>query len=278
MNDICTRELLIEYAERCIALDMDVSSSGFVYHIDKNNKFILDKYIGSDLDVYLNDMFDIVGHGAFSGSKVQKIDFGDVNLISSGSCLNCQNLQHIRALNCNTILQDAFRDCFRLKQVVFSCIEYIGAGCFYNCISLQEISGLNNVIKLGADGFKLCINLKSIELPKLKQLERDVFNNCHSLKDIMIDSVTSIKKRALSNCYNIEYLNVPKLIDLGTVSLHGDISLHTLLISKDFVDGILNLKDLKGLNKIIFSGNEKEMNVLKEMLNNIVLDWEIIGV
>lgn len=280
MNEIYTRELLIEYTNRCLAFGIDTSDCGFLYHIDKEGKYILDKYTGSDSEVYLNDMFDIVTSSAFSCSTVKSIDFGDVKLISSCTCLNCQDLQYIKALKCKSILQDAFRDCFRLKQVVFSCVENIGSGCFYNCISMHEISGLNNVIKLGADSFKLCVNLKSIQLPKLKQLERNVFNNCHNLKEIMIDSVTSIEKRALSNCYNIEYLAIPKVEYLGIVSLYGDISLHTLVIGNNFEDGFLNLKDLKKLKKIIFKGKQKEMNTIKEMFENagFSLEWEIMGV
>lgn len=279
MNAICTRKLLIEYSNRCMALDIDVSDCGFIFHID-DSKYVLDKYLGNDTEVYLNDMFDKVTSSAFSGSNVKSIDFGDVEVICGCACLNCENLEYISALKCINILQDAFRDCFRLKQVVLSCVEYIGAGCFCNCANLQEISGLYNVKKLGADSFKLCVNLKSIQLPKLKELERNTFNNCHSLKEIMIDEVTSIEKRALSYCYNIEFLSVPKLEFLNTVSLYGDISLHTLLIGKNFEDGILYLKDLKSLNKIIFKGNKRNMSDLKEMFDNVglMLDWEIVEV
>lgn len=256
-----------------------MSGCGFIFHIDEG-RYILDKYLGNDTEVYLNDMFDIVTSSAFSGSNVKSIDFGDVEVICGSVCLNCENLEFIRALKCKNILQDAFRDCFRLKQVALSCVEYIGAGCFCNCTSLQEISGLYNVKKLGADSFKLCVNLKSVQLHKLKKLEINTFNNCHSLKEIMIDEVTCIEKRALSYCYNIEFLSVPKLEFLNPVSLYGDISLHTLLIGKNFEDGLLYLKDLKSLNKIIFKGNKRNMSTLKEMFDNVglMLDWEIVEV
>lgn len=275
MNSIYSRKLLDEYAERCIFLELNPESSGFRYTIDKDNNYILQKYIGDATDIYLGDMFDIIGVGAFENTNVIKIDFGTVKQIGNRACLNCQKLEFIKALDCITIGTDSFRDCFSLKQSIFKELQDIGVSSFSNCNHLITIDGLEHLKVIRRQAFNLCINLKEVCLGKqVKELPKNVFNNCYNLEKINTENIEVISKRALGCCQSLKYLDLSNIIRVESVSFYGDMNVETIVLGSSYYDKYMSyFKDLKALKQIIFKGLDSELVSLMDNLSNCGLGY-----
>lgn len=270
MNSICSRKLLNEYSERCILFSLNPETCGFKYTIDKDNNYILQKYIGEDTEIYLGDMFDIIAVGAFENTNVIKIDFGTVKHIGNRACLNCQRLEFIKALKCTIIEMDAFRDCFSLKQAIFGELQVIGRSSFSSCNNLISIDGLEYLEVIKQHAFNLCINLKEIYLGKqVKELPKNVFNNCYNLEKINTENIEVICKRALGCCQSLKYLDLSNLTRLESVGVYGNMRVETIVLGSNYYNKLMSyFKDFTSLKKIIFKGLDSELLVLKENLAN----------
>lgn len=270
MNAICSRELLEEYRERCLLLDLNPEMSGFKYTIDKDNNYILQKYIGKDTEIYLGDMFDIIEMGAFENTNVTSIDFGIATYIGNRVCLNCQRLEFIKATECITVNRDSFRDCFSLKQALFEKVEVIGVSGFASCNNLISITGLEHLKFIGQHAFNLCTNLKEVYLGKgLNELPKNVFNNCYSLEKINTENVEVICKRALGCCQSLEHLDLSNLTRIESVGVYGDMNVETIVLGSSYYNKLMSyFKDFTSLKQIIFKGLDSELAILQENLIN----------
>lgn len=279
MNSICSRKLLDEYNERCLLFSLDTETCGFKYKIDKDNNYILVKYVGEDTEIFLGDMFDIIEVGAFENTNVVKIDFGITKHIGNRVCLNCQKLEFIKALECVMVGIDSFRDCYSLKQAVFGKLQYIGSSSFFNCNHLISIDGLDNLRVIKQRAFNLCISLKEISLgSQLKELPKNAFKYCYDLEKINTENIEIISKHALGCCQTLKYLNLSNVTRIESVGFYGAICVETIVLGSSYHNKYVSyLKDLTSLKKIIFKGEESELSFLRNNLMNCGLDYvEII--
>lgn len=280
---ISNRQDLDLYADRCIALAIDTSACGFIYNVNEYGEYVLLKYIGTDTEVYLNDMFDVVSTCAFENTFVKFIDFGLCKVISNNACLNCTNLKKIKALCCIKIGQDSFRDCVCLESATFNVVEEIGTNAFSNCSSLTNIIGVSNLKRLERDTFKCCIKLTKFELSEyITKLPVSAFYHCHMLESINTINIKSIAKRALGYCYNIISLDLRNLKSIANMSAHCAIRLSSIILSNEFIQEELNpavFKDMKGLEVIYFDGLQKDMLNLQNKFEDAGLyyKWERLG-
>ncbi len=148
-------------------------------------------------------------------------------------CINCNSIVSYRgsALLDYTLNEDGnsytanlFRefkedDCFIQPTYKGLTVTDIADGLLYGKESLYRLTIPNSVIRIGAEAFRHCNNLRYVyflENSKLEIIDVGAFDSCTNLETIIIpNSVLSIKDYAFS-CCNIKSIIIPKnVINLG---------------------------------------------------------------
>ena len=104
--------------------------------------------------------------------------------------------------------EDAFRDCKRLREVVFapnSRLEDIGDNCFSNC-GFEEVTVPKSVRSIGRCAFQYCRNLQSLTLEEGSHL-------AHVGKDIVRGTRVDLKKVKFPSTAQIDNNNDEIFID-----------------------------------------------------------------
>ncbi len=164
----------------------------------------------------LPDTLRTIGHGCFSESGIQIIDF---------------------PINLNKIGISAFEECTAITTLDLrnSPIEIIDVSAFYNCSNLKTVLLSEHTKTIDIMAFAGCSSLKTIDFStSLEQIGSSAFSGCSGLTSIKLpDSIKRIGDCAFDNCNLIEEFIIPK-----NTSLVGD-----LIIRGDNLKRIVNLSD-----------------------------------
>ena len=97
--------------------------------------------------------------------------------------------------NCKFILDNAFKDCRDLTNVVIpDGVEYIGDGAFSGCEALLSLDIPNSVTSIGHYSFSGCESISSLIIPNsVKTLNTDVIFGCKRLASIIIPKTVLLK-------------------------------------------------------------------------------------
>lgn len=134
-----------------------------------------------------------------------------------GSAVYSENLKEL--IRCNkgtevlvmpnsveTIHLDAFKGCFKLREIYFpESMKTINGGFSY-CSQLSKVHIPDTVTKLGRGCFGGCSSLTDIRLPlSLREIETGALSGCHSLREIVIPkNVVMVREYAFSHCKSLE--------------------------------------------------------------------------
>jgi len=172
----------------------------------------------------------------FGCTSLKKCTIPDSIEYIGASAFNSSGLEMVELpLNLNHIGNACFMDCVSLKEVAARTASgmIIGADCFKNCSSLETID-LSNAVRIGNSSFYNCTNLKNIIIGNAnKNIGDEVFMNCSSLENIDLSKtkITDIPENAFKNCTSLKNLDLPsKLIRIGNKALSNCIGLEELNI------------------------------------------------
>lgn len=105
--------------------------------------------------------------------------------------------------------------------------------------TLDEIILGRGVLGIGQQGFKDCVNLKSISLPRtFEYLGDGAFQNCISLETIEIpEGVTTIPSRCFASCKNLKAIKLPNSIrEIGNGAFQGCDNLAVIYCGPEPID------------------------------------------
>lgn len=143
--------------------------------------------------------------------------------------------------NVDTIGDEAFRNCYNLRNVDFANatnLRAIGYQAFYDCYSLRNIDFANatNLTTIGNQAFYECVNLRDVGLENATNLESigsSAFQSCTSLDIDSLRFGTALKFIGGSAFYNVDslrYVEIPYSVDtMGNWVFHNCDSLHTVV-------------------------------------------------
>lgn len=160
-----------------------------------------------------------IGEGAFSASGITSITIpNNVKSIEDLAFAQCAELTSVIIENEGvthiegSINGGAFRDCFKLKTIIFgNKLEYIGQEAFQSCSSLESLTFPASLITIGNRAFKWCSVLADIKFENCAaNIGERVFEKCTKLRNIDFgDSLVRIGGYAFINCTSITEITLP---------------------------------------------------------------------
>jgi hypothetical protein len=155
--------------------------------------------------------------GAFmNSSNLAKITSLEHTIqIGENAFSDCYDLKEISLPNVEIINNGVFKNCSNLENVRLSRNTYsLGDSAFENCKSLSSLSETQNIIDIGHSSFMNCVNIKDLSFPKLKLIKEKTFESCHSLLFFEVsNSCTLIEENAFSNCIKILKITIPRSVN-----------------------------------------------------------------
>lgn len=126
---------------------------------------------------------------------------------------NCWKLESVEFIGCKHIRNYAFRNCRKLRTVIFSeTITYIGNSAFMKT-GLVNVKLPNSLISMGCCVFQECSSLVSISIDKpIEHIPMMTFYGCSSLISINIDKpmmTFSIGHACFYNCSSLTNIQIP---------------------------------------------------------------------
>ena len=184
--------------------------------------------------------------------------------------------------NCTFVGRDAFENCTSLTEINDdNVLEKIGSNAFAGtAITSAKFDSLTT---LESGAFEGCTELKSISIPKVKEIPDIAFYNCTNLSEIKLDNCISIGNAAFESCENLQKINLYKCENIGYRAFLYCINLKRVYIHKnDFVcelgTNAFNENTIFFIHPDIFDKyNEDEMwwkdypNKVKMVLDNQII-------
>ena len=174
--------------------------------------------------------------------RVKTFVFGDsVRYVPYRALYECDSLLTvIFGNNVDTIGNQSFRNCYRLKNIDFTSatnLKVIGNEAFYSCDSLRNIDlgSATNLTTIGNQAFYECVNLRDVGLENatnLASIGSSAFQSCTSLDIDSLRFGTALKfigGSAFSNVDSLRYVEIPYSVDtIGDWVFNYCDSLHTV--------------------------------------------------
>ena len=194
------------------------------------------KYTGDAEEVVIPSGIKKVGVEAFAQNKiVKKVDLNEVAELDYRAFYCCFNLESVIAASVVVVCEDAFRACHSLCTITFGKLERVGDRAFFGCMYLTEITGTQNLVDIGVEGFHgtkfthidispdavrigggafSCSDIISFTVPSgIKTLESCVFSGCEKLKRVTLpDGLERIENGAFFGCQMIKYIELPSAL------------------------------------------------------------------
>ena len=103
-------------------------------------------------------------------------------------------------------------------------IKSIGANTFRDCIALESVD-MPNVTSIGSAAFWNCSSLTEVNMPNVISIGAHAFRNCSSLTEVNIPNVTSIGANAFMDCIALESVDMSNVTSIGIGAFIGCSSL-----------------------------------------------------
>ena len=130
-------------------------------------------------------------------------------ILNIGECAfsNCRRLETITTQIPDKICKYSFYNCFNLKTVSFTNIDFISSnsceieeGAFEHCSSLKKFEGVY-IESVGLRAFHGCSSLRDIDLMFVDEIKESAFEGCSSLEKLELgSSLKKIPKNAFKDC------------------------------------------------------------------------------
>lgn len=118
-----------------------------------------------------------------------------------------------------------------VKEVVMEeTLKYVGEKSFYNCIDLESVR-MDGVVQLDNYCFANCKTLKSIILPSsLSLIKENAFSGCTSIEEIILPhSIKEIQKGTFDSCINLNKVILPESLSvIGERAFYGCANLRNI--------------------------------------------------
>lgn len=152
-------------------------------------------------------------------------------------------------------------------------IRKIGNSAFENCVNLKSVN-LSKVRSIGDSAFKNT-SIKIIVFPEsLKEVGDDAFGDCSNLEKVLLNSTVKFKSSVFSNCSSINYFDVPNL-DLLIKSKFKDPASNPLFYTKKIFVNNTEIKEIAidGLESTYSYVNceFETIEVINERINEMAL-------
>ena len=157
------------------------------------------------------------------------------------NCYNLRNIDFANATNLRAIGYQAFYDCYNLRNIDFvnaTNLTTIGNNAFYGCDSLRNIDlgSATNLTTIGNQAFYQCVNLRDVDLENatnLVSIGSSAFQGCTSLDIDSLRFGTALKfigGGAFNNIDSLRYVEIPYSVDtMGNWVFNNCDSLHTVV-------------------------------------------------
>lgn len=193
---------------------------------------------------------------AFSGCSVlRSINFpSGITSIPKECFYKCGFTQVTLPNTITTLGSFAFGYCEKLTKVVMSeNVTNIPNGCFLCCRNLSSID-LSRVKRINKQAFLSCASLTELSLDSLNSLYGVwIFQDCTSLRKVKLgEGVTSIPQQCFDGCTKLADINLQNIVKIGNSAFHKCISLTGLTWSDS----------LKFIDSYAFSGCSGLVNVV----------------
>ncbi|MCH5351562.1 MAG: leucine-rich repeat domain-containing protein [Clostridiales bacterium] len=194
------------------------------------------KYSGEAENIVIPSGVKKIGAEAFAQNKILiTLDLNEVEEIDFRAFYCCFNLEKVVARSVVCVGDDAFRACHMLRKIEFGKLERVGDDSFFGCMYLTEITGTQNLVDIGENGFNgtkfthidispdavrigggafSCSDIISFTVPSgIKTLEACVFSGCEKLKRVTLpDGLERIENGAFFGCHMIRYIELPSAL------------------------------------------------------------------
>lgn len=217
-------------------------------YFNKNNEQIFElnecEYktlkIQQDVEKICNDVYKII------------ID-ENVQRIPDYAFLSCKNLKDVFLPDSVSTIGDfAFYNCENLNvhsefnRTFPQALRKIGICAFYNTkIKNANFSGCS-VHSIGYGAFECCLELETVNLPYIEEINSSTFAHCHKLSKIIIkDTTKRIGSEAFACCDNLENIELPDSIERIDYGVFSNCSK---------LKEIILPKNITCINEFMFSG------------------------
>ena len=135
---------------------------------------------------------------------------------------DCYTLRTVRLDSVETIDNDAFANCYRLKNIYAPNLRHfttssMNYGTFYRCYNLTEVN-FPLVEEISENCFDYCLYLEKADFSNVVQISNSAFNYCQRLKDINFPNVEFIGDLAFYCNNELKEVNFPKLREFGRLA------------------------------------------------------------
>lgn len=214
----------------------------------------------TNLSVLNAPNLEIVREYAFYGTAFTEFENSNIKILENHVFDNCELLTSVKCENCDSVGDECFIDCSKLKIIKLSSskskigqgcfkncknltninitgITEIPKSCFENCLNLENVDGINDIIKISTYGFKGCEKLKInntsvCKLDNVIELEKEAFAET-TFTDFIFEKLEKIDKDVFKGCKTVVSIEMPLLNEFKetvgeSVGYFEDLPLKTL--------------------------------------------------
>lgn len=161
-----------------------------------------------------------LGRNCILNCSFRSLVFKNAEEIDTDSIANCYYLSHLEMNNLKQIpdclfSQDNVMD--NLYIVKFNGIKNVPSKAFYNRKSIQY-AYFKNATVVGKKAFSFCVDLISIDLDSVEEIQESGFEYCTSLETVAFPNLLSVERNAFDSCITLTNVNFPKLITINEQS------------------------------------------------------------
>ena len=176
---------------------------------------VLEKYVGTELDVVVPEGVTAIGQSAFWGCRdLWTVELPEtVQEIRNSAFYGCSSLMKINFPESLTeIGNNAFEDCVALTDLPLpNSLRQLGERAFRGCLAVKTLTIPNTISKISEDAFRGCAALEEISIPgSVTEIGEDAFRGCAAVKSVVIpSSVSTIGMGAFNGCTELSRVVIP---------------------------------------------------------------------
>lgn len=203
----------------------------------------------SDFSKHVTDIAHTL-RGKFKGSGVTNITSAmlpGITRLGFYCFWLCGTLTTVDLPNITAVDDNVFYACTALQNVNLPNLRKTGAGLFYQCDSLESVD-LPSLEYIGENtvdiGYQLtltfgrCPNLKTVNVPVLKNLSMYSFYECTSLTELCFPMVENVSIEVFKGCTNLNKVDFHALKIISQDAFKDCTSLTAVIIRADAVPGM----------------------------------------
>ena len=208
--------------------DVATYEDQFSYFVLDGEAIVLSHGESADVTIPAKDKdgngFVRINDESFRNHGLKNITFGDVSAIGTRAFYGCTSLESVTfSSKIRTISDEAFRECYPLKDVDITGVTWIGFESFRDCRSFQKIVIPDSLVMMGEGSFYLCRDAESITVGKgITELPARTFGYCTSLTSVEFSDITAVGASAFITCRELVSMSFDdSLTSIGNSAFRG---------------------------------------------------------